>query len=141
MTLDRNPLATIMDKVFGSNTPPAMQQISINRFDSTTDKNRDKTDWFDKSPPPNIHQDNEYFLIKIQVGMGSTPGSKPRSMYIYDRQRSFEMHLLRERESEAFEAALEAMGENLKMYRWACRVGDFQWKICFDRAPARNPPW
>ncbi|KAF9445849.1 hypothetical protein P691DRAFT_734285 [Macrolepiota fuliginosa MF-IS2] len=139
VTLDRNPVAQIMHEVFGSNIPSSMPKWNINRFDSTTDEGLDGGDLMDASAPPNKYDEDEHFLVKIQVPIGSA--RKPRSMFIYDRQRSFEMHLLSEREPEAFEAALGAMGNNLKIYRWARRVGDFQWKICFDRAPERDPLW
>ncbi|KAF9445846.1 hypothetical protein P691DRAFT_784659 [Macrolepiota fuliginosa MF-IS2] len=137
VTLDRNPFAHLLG-VYG----PLVNNIlgvHVNRFDSG-DEIQEKG-LSNDAVPENIYDPGEYFLVKIQREVFDRPGQQHRDMLIYDSCKSFEVHMLREREPKVFGAGLAAMGDEMKMYRWACRVGDFQWKICFDRGPDRNPPW
>ncbi|KAF9448255.1 hypothetical protein P691DRAFT_729965 [Macrolepiota fuliginosa MF-IS2] len=86
--------------------------------------------------PPNVYGDR-YHLVKFQVPL---VGSKTH-MYIYDKRKSFQMFLREEHNQVAFAAAIKAMGDWPKMYRWAQRVGDWEWLICFDREPQYSPRW
>lgn len=87
---------------------------------------------------PNIHGDKP-FLIKIQ-----RPQAGRNAMLIYDRQRSFQVFLVRDDDPFAYIAAMQQMStgwKGLKIYRWAKRTGDLQLSICFDRAPDKDPQW
>ncbi|KAJ3542900.1 hypothetical protein NM688_g5923 [Phlebia brevispora] len=107
----------------------------LNRFNSSR---RDKITRAADAPPNNIHEDKS-FLIKIQIG-GPT-------MLIYDRQRSFQVHILQKDGPEVFrQLSTEMQGPRggfmgMKMYRWAKRTGDFELSICLDRAPQETIQW
>ncbi|KAG7091272.1 hypothetical protein E1B28_010322 [Marasmius oreades] len=91
------------------------------------------------STPPNIHG-NTPFLVKIQRSMGSD--NDP--MLVYDRQKSFQMQLIRSKDVGSHTEALRQMNDSatgLKIYRWAKRIGDLQFSICFDRPPPSDPLW
>ncbi|KAF9262698.1 hypothetical protein L218DRAFT_867173 [Marasmius fiardii PR-910] len=88
---------------------------------------------------PNVHGNNP-FLVKIQRAMGNDDGA----MMIYDRQRSFQLHLIRSKDVASHTEALRQMNTSttgLKIYRWAKRTGDKQLSICFDRPPPSDPLW
>ena len=42
---------------------------------------------------------------------------------------------------DLFDEAEDILGDELKMYRWARRLGEYDLGICLDRAPAQNPAW
>ncbi|KZP18786.1 hypothetical protein FIBSPDRAFT_933202 [Athelia psychrophila] len=94
----------------------------------------------DNTPPPDIHGD-KLFMVKVQ----ELVNSGPPNVYIYDRQRSFQVYMLESGEPEAFGEAMKAMKAPhpmaVKMYRWAKRVGDFELSVCFDRQPETIPLW
>jgi len=93
----------------------------------------------DGKPPENIHGDNA-FLIKIQKRVTAVPAD---SMMIYDRQRSFNVHLLLSQDQDVFRQLEDEMRRTgymgLKIYRWAKRVGDMQLSICVDKLPTQDP--
>lgn len=89
-------------------------------------------------PPPDIHN-GKLFLVKFQISLFDF--KEKAHMVIYDRQRSFNGLWRRCRERELFDEAELSMGNELRMYRWAKRVGDYQLSVCFDRTPSKNPPW
>ncbi|KAF9262697.1 hypothetical protein L218DRAFT_929193 [Marasmius fiardii PR-910] len=92
--------------------------------------------------PPNIHGDSP-FLVKIQCPANPVMRSLGGSMLIYDRQRSFRAHLSVADDEVAYGEAMKQpeMSTRFKIYRWAKRVGDLQFSICFDRSPSKDPLW
>jgi len=56
-------------------------------------------------------------------------------MLIYDRQRSFQVNWFRKNQQDLFDEVEEMLGDKLKMFRWARRVGDYQLTVCFDQVP------
>lgn len=126
MTLEANPFSALMSKMY---------KTSINRYDDADDVTATNPAEGDDVPPN--YYDNDYYLVKLQVPLGG----EPNQMLVYDRYKTFELHLTEAKEPEAFAAALDAIGHEPKMYRWVRRVGDWEWRICFDRAPERNPTW
>ncbi|KZT37708.1 hypothetical protein SISSUDRAFT_1129421 [Sistotremastrum suecicum HHB10207 ss-3] len=85
--------------------------------------------------PPNIHADRP-FVIKIQVNANSAR--------IYDRRRSFDLYLSLKNDPVNYQrmCALASTGfRGLKCYRWAKRVSDFDFSICFDRSLPEDPQW
>lgn len=95
----------------------------------------------DGKSPENIHGNNA-FLIKIQKRVTSGPAD---SMMIYDRQRSFNVHLLSSQDQDVFRHLEDEMTRTgymgLKIYRWAKRVGEMQLSICVDKPPTQDPKW
>ncbi|KAG2012042.1 hypothetical protein CC2G_012090 [Coprinopsis cinerea AmutBmut pab1-1] len=88
--------------------------------------------------PPNVHG-SKVFLAKFQVSLFQFG---PQSHFlIYDRQRSFQIFWKAKEDMEAFQVAMKALGDELKMYRFVKRTGDYSMSVCFDRPPAENPPW
>lgn len=87
--------------------------------------------------PKDIHG-SKTFLVKFQVGLG---GGRPNHMMMYDRKRSFTVFWKRGTDPEAFAVGERAIGDDLKMYRWAMRTGPRTMKVCFDRPPKDIPPW
>ncbi|KAG7091274.1 hypothetical protein E1B28_010323 [Marasmius oreades] len=94
------------------------------------------------SLPPNIHGDRP-FLVKIQCPFNPVLRSLGGSMLIYDRQRSFHAHFSAADDQATYDEAMKqpGMATQLKIYRWAKRVGDCQLSICFDRPPSKDPLW
>lgn len=113
-----------------------MYKTSINRYDDTDDDNPSNNPEDIDEPPPN-HYDNEYYLVKLQVPLGTDANQ----MLIYDRYKTFELHLTEAKNPDAFAAAVFAVALEPKMYRWVRREGEWNWKICFDRLPDRIPTW
>jgi hypothetical protein len=71
--------------------------FSFNRFDRTSNLGpRVNTD--DSTPFPNVH-DSKVFLVKFQVQANEAQAGSPKSMMLYDRQRSFQAHFVHEEES------------------------------------------
>ncbi|KAF5379369.1 hypothetical protein D9615_006586 [Tricholomella constricta] len=110
----------------------------INRFDSAHDMQKNIQPAELVGPPPNIH-DEKAFLVKFQVSL--TRLRADASMLLYDRQRSFQVNWVKAEDHEVFMVGEKAMAGNLKIYRWARRVGDYQLSVCFDRAPETDPVW
>jgi hypothetical protein len=98
----------------------------------------------DTDPPPNIHGD-KIFMVKLQSPVNSENSGIPQNIFIYDRQKSFQVYLMAEDDTNAFHEAALAIKmtgwKGLKMYRWAKRTGDFELSVCFDRAPENDPQW
>ena len=124
---------------------PGMYQFIMNRFDSpkrmdveTGTGSPNVTD-----PPSDIHAD-KVFMVKLQIAVNTGSGI-PKSILIYDRQKSFQVYLMANDDANAFGEAASAIKttgwKGLKMYRWAKRTGDFQLSVCFDRAPEKDPQW
>ncbi|KAH9479129.1 hypothetical protein JR316_0007708 [Psilocybe cubensis] len=88
--------------------------------------------------PPDIHN-GKVFLVKFQISLMQFKDEA--HMLIYDRQRSFRGIWKRCKERDLFDEAEDSMGDNLRMYRWARRVGDYQLSVCLDRPPAKDPVW
>jgi hypothetical protein len=112
-----------------------MYKTSINRYDDGDDTGiPDNAEWDDV--PPNYY-DNEYYLVKVQLPVGGDANQ----MLVYDRFKTIELHLTELKNPEAFTMALLVSGGEAKIYRWVRREGDWEWKICFDRAPDHTPTW
>ena len=68
----------------------------------------------------------------------------PGRMVMYDRKRSFQAFCHMEDDAWAFaEFVNETEGPRgsyggAKMYRWAKRMGEWEWSVCLDRAPGRT---
>jgi hypothetical protein len=124
---------------------PGMYQFVMNRFDSPQrmDVQNGTGNPNNTDPPPNIHGD-KVFMIKLQTP-ANTGGNVPKNIFIYDRQKSFQVYMKAEDDPDAFREvalAIRTTGwKGLKMYRWAKRTGDFELTVCFDRAPEKDPPW
>ncbi|CDO77860.1 hypothetical protein BN946_scf184668.g4 [Trametes cinnabarina] len=95
-------------------------------------------------PFPNVHGD-KVFLIKMQVGL-TRPAHE--TIMVYDRQRSFgNVFIARAQDPELFAELLTEMMSprggygGVKMYRWARRVGDWEFSICIDRQPEEDIKW
>jgi hypothetical protein len=63
------------------------------------------------------------------------------SMLIYDRQKSFQASWRKKEDRAVYSEGQKAMGDKLKIYRWARRVDDYQLSVCFDRPPEKDPVW
>jgi len=110
----------------------------INRFDSMHDVQAQVEQTDPNAPPPNVHGD-KVFLVKFQISL-SQFGSNA-SMLLYDRQKSFQVYWKKAEDPRIFAEGEKAMGDKLKIYRWARRVGDYQLSVCFDRTPETDPVW
>lgn len=113
-----------------------MYKTSINRYDDTDDDTPTHNAEGVEEPPPNPYED-DYYLVKLQVPIGA----EANQMLVYDRYKTFELHLTDMKNPEAFTAAMLAVALEPKMYRWAHREGEWNWKICFDRLPDQTPTW
>ncbi|KAF8075304.1 hypothetical protein FPV67DRAFT_1605748 [Lyophyllum atratum] len=103
----------------------------INRFDTTLSiksKSKKPLQSDPYAPAPNI---------SIPV----IEGARRTSMLLYDRQRSFQVYWQRGEGEGVFGEGERAMGDRMKIYRWARRVGDYHLSVCFDRAPETDPVW
>ncbi len=87
--------------------------------------------------PSNIYGDS-YHMVKLQLPIIT---SGPPHIFVHDKSTSFQLFLRPDNNFDAFTEAVEEMGSGLKMYRWAQRVGDWEWKICLDREPEPTPRW
>ena len=96
----------------------------------------DDSDPSPDAPPANIHED-KIFLIKLQISLSDVA----ESMLIYDRQRSFQVIWYRKNQQDLFDEVEETLGNNLKMFRWARWVEDYQLSVCFDKVPPYTPLW
>ena len=95
--------------------------------------------------PPNIHGDNA-FLVKLQVPLDNRQSDTTTSILVYDRRRSFEVHIpvkmTDPTKYRLVEYTCRSKGVGgLKMYRWARRVGDWKLAICLDREPVDEIKW
>jgi hypothetical protein len=126
-----------------------MYQLIMNRFDSPQhlDVKSGIGGPDDTDPPPNIHGD-KVFMVKMQAALdaaGNNSVNMPQHIFIYDRQKSFQVYMMPVDDELAFAEAAIAIRmtgwKGLKMYRWAKRTGDFELTVCFDRAPENDPQW
>ncbi|KAF9461154.1 hypothetical protein BDZ94DRAFT_1264418 [Collybia nuda] len=112
-------------------------RLVVNRFDSAHDtQSMIENDL--GVPPIDIHGEKP-FLIKLQIALHQF--GDDASMLVYDRQKSFQAYWKKSADRDIFTEGQKAMTGNLKIYRWARRVGDYQLSVCFDRAPEKNPVW
>lgn len=109
----------------------------INRFDDLDEHSPVADARAREKVPPNIYGDS-YHIVKLQLPLTT---SEPSHMLVYDKSKSFQLFFRADKNLEAFIEAVEAMGSWPKLYRWAQRVGDWEWKICFDREPQPAPRW
>ncbi|KAF9022607.1 hypothetical protein BDZ89DRAFT_199724 [Hymenopellis radicata] len=120
----------------------------------------------DSSPPPNTHGDRP-FLVKIQklkyapADAIFNPSSRtddlhfmtdkagnpniphPDGLLVYDRSRPFYAFVMQAEDAKAYgvlSKEIAARNHRDKIYRWAKRSGDFEFSICWDRAPG-EPAW
>ncbi|KAF5355092.1 hypothetical protein D9756_005575 [Leucocoprinus leucothites] len=109
---------------------------TINRYDDLGDKpNIDKLHATDQ-PPPNTYGD-KYYLVKLQM-----PLLGPSTQILtYDKRKSFQLFIRQDLNPDTFSDAAHALGDYPKIYRWAQRVGDWEWKICFDQEPGIVSQW
>ncbi|KAG6872839.1 hypothetical protein C0995_006009 [Termitomyces sp. Mi166 len=124
-----------------ANTPMGqMYRAVINRFDSMQDIRTQMIESPEDpdAPPPNIH-DDKAFLVKFQISLSQYGMNS--SMLLYDRQKSFQVNWLKSQDTEVYKEGEKAMGDRLKIYRWARRVGGYQLAVCFDKAPETDPVW
>jgi hypothetical protein len=119
----------------GEDGKPIFRSI-INKYDAVPETPTEQVD--PNAPPPDVHGEKT-FLIKCQISLHSY--GDDASMLIYDRQKSFQAYWFKRKDREVFAEGQKAMGDRLKIYRWARRVGDFQLSVCFDRAPEKDPVW
>lgn len=108
----------------------------INRYD---DLEEDLTVEYEEDRheiPPNLYGDR-FHLVKLQLPI---MGRKDH-IYMYDKRKTYQVFVREEHNWQGFAAAVRAMGMWPKMYRWAQRVGDWEWKICVDREPEFVPRW
>lgn len=112
-----------------------LYSTNINRYDDLDDegsvqdgKSRDKI-------PSNIHGD-DYHVVKLQLPLGGSS-----HMLVYDREKSFQLFFRRDKNPDAFTDLVLEMGTWPKLYRWAQRVDDWEWRICVDREPQPAPRW
>ncbi len=87
--------------------------------------------------PPNIYGDS-YHIVKLQLPLTT---SGPSHILVYDKSKSFQLFFRADKNFDAFTEAVEEMGSWPKMYRWAQRVGDWEWKFCLNREPEPTPRW
>jgi len=66
-------------------------------------------------------------------------GGQSSHIFVYDQQKSFQLFIHKDLNLDIFNEATRAFGGWSKMYRWAQRVGDQEWRICFDQAPGVDP--
>ncbi|RDB27781.1 hypothetical protein Hypma_003242 [Hypsizygus marmoreus] len=119
-------------------TAPSVYRVIINRYDSLHDAKQriEKEDL--NVPPPNIHGDKA-FLLKFQISLNQF--GDDTAMLLYDRQKSFQVYWRKREDREVFAEGEKAITGKVRIYRWARRVGDFQFSVCFDRAPEKDPVW
>ncbi|KAJ3562630.1 hypothetical protein NP233_g9453 [Leucocoprinus birnbaumii] len=91
----------------------------------------------------NMYEKGEFFPIKIALE-GSQKGAKRKdagNMLMNDVANTLVGELSKGSNPIAHLAALVAMGNEPKIYRWATRIGEDQWNVCFDRGPEPAPTW
>ncbi|KAI0943561.1 hypothetical protein AcW1_002697 [Taiwanofungus camphoratus] len=127
------------------NVPPEMEDMyatTVNRFTTRGAPAGAISRKTNAVPPPSVHG-ARLFLVKLQLGAGGSAGR----VLVYDRQRSLEVHILRERAPVPFgEIQAEMAGprggyRGVKMYRWARRVGDWELSLCLDKEPQTEIKW
>ncbi|KAI0658124.1 hypothetical protein C8Q70DRAFT_1045837 [Cubamyces menziesii] len=131
--------------------PPGMEGAyitTINRYTSitrTSDLMNSITQTDSTVAPLNIHGERP-FLVKIQLTQ--TGYGRVRTMTVYDRQRSFgNVYIAQCDDPGSFDKLLsELTGPRggfggVKMYRWARRVGDWEFSVCLDRPPEADIKW
>ena len=121
---------------------------TINRYTSitrTSDLMNSITQTDSTVAPLNIHGERP-FLVKIQLTQ--TGYGRVRTMTVYDRQRSFgNVYIAQCDDPGSFDKLLsELTGPRggfggVKMYRWARRVGDWEFSVCLDRPPEADIKW
>ncbi|KAG6909518.1 hypothetical protein DXG01_017075 [Tephrocybe rancida] len=120
-----------------------MYRAVINRYDSTHEIGSLIEGPEDpNAPPSNIH-DEKAFLVKFQISLSQygMDSSMDSSMLLYDRQKSFQVYWLKKQDAQIYAKGEKAIGDGLKIYRWARRVSDYQLAVCFDKAPVTDPVW
>jgi hypothetical protein len=125
VTLEPNPLSELS----------GLSSISINRYDDWEDSSSIHGGESRNQIPTNIHGDNHH-IVKLQLPMG-----RMDHMFLYDREKSFQAFLRQDKNPDAFAELVVEMGNWPKLYRWAKRVGDWEWKICVNRGPQPEPRW
>jgi hypothetical protein len=92
----------------------------------------------------NIYSD-KYFLVKVHRPTGTTKGKGAKqAMLVHDAGKSFALYFSKAENGRVFENAMKALDGNvdkMAMYRWAKRVGDWEWKICLGCVPEVRPTW
>jgi hypothetical protein len=120
-----------------------MHRFIINRFDSPGRIEANKAT-NETNAPPNIHND-KLFMIKLQAAVNSGDDGIPPHIFMYDRRKSFQVYLMAQDDAISYQEAASAIKttgwKGLKMYRWAKRTGDFELRVCFDKAPEKDPQW
>lgn len=112
-----------------------MVPILVNRF-NLVQKNDINPD--PERKPRNAHG-NKLFLIKLQLA--------PDNMLIYDRQRTFQVYFLKDKNPVIFRKFQREMEGprggyyGRKMYRWAKRTGDWELSVCLDKEPQEEIKW
>lgn len=109
---------------------------TINRLDSLSEVASAPTvEANGSAAPPNAHG-SDPFLIKLQLA-----GYDGTSMMVYDRQRSFTVHIVRDTDPALFKRLADVVHAGymgMKTYRWAKRVSDWELRICLDRDPKES---
>ncbi|KDR80994.1 hypothetical protein GALMADRAFT_61129 [Galerina marginata CBS 339.88] len=120
-------------------TPHGAGVVIMNRLDTIDEvKAKGQIAPTKKGVPPDVHE-GKIFLVKFQISLFQFKDEA--NFLLYDRQRSFQVMWWRKDDRDLFDEAEEALADELKMYRWARRVGDYQLSVCLDRAPAQKPVW
>ncbi|KAJ3564625.1 hypothetical protein NP233_g8171 [Leucocoprinus birnbaumii] len=90
-----------------------------------------------KSVPKDLYGD-KYFLMKLQCSMAG-----PKDLIlVYDVHRSFNLYMMGKKNEESFQVALRQFShEKRPIFRWAKRVGDWEWQVCFESVPEYPSPW
>ena len=107
---------------------------TINRYDDLNDKPTGEE--IGTAMPPNTHGD-KYYLVKLQMPLGG----QSSHILVYDQQKSLQLFIRKDLNPEIFDEAVRAFGGWPKMYRWTQRVGDREWRMCFDQVPGIDPHW
>lgn len=96
------------------------------------------------APPVNIHG-NKMFMVKVlrpyaTIGFSDPNDIREISLMVYDRGRTFKGHISMQDNPEFCTEALHQMPE-LKIYRYAKRLGNWTLSVCMDREPSDTPEW
>lgn len=106
-----------------------------------------------QEPPPNVHG-SKPFVIKMQLS-STTPSAMAMpwealgnskdmaahgtTLLIYDRQRSFQVQVIRKGIGESFDDFAELVQQKgpkgIKLFCWATRKNDWELDICMDALP------
>lgn len=94
--------------------------------------------------PINVHADNAT-LIKIQRPLNTPEADDDEAcMLVYDRYRTFTGHIFAKDNPIFWEEALRLIpfdSDEVRVYRFAKRAGDWTLSVCLDREPFGNPIW